>query len=264
MNSSAHQKFVFYIIAGTILFLTLSFFVTFIAITLLKRRQIHAKELAELKHSYDKTLLNSQLEIQEQTLRHISEEIHDNIGQVLSLAKLHLNTLPAPVNPENQEGITHTKELVSQALADLRDLSKSFNTDRVNEMGLEENVRHELEMLQKTRLYQTNLRINGKFYTIPLQTQTILFRMVQEAINNIIKHAKATEVEIIMDYEPTEFCLFIGDNGVGIHHNGKPTTKNGIGLKNMQNRSGVIGASFEIAAGENGGTSVKICLPINA
>ena len=230
-------------------------------ITALKKKAKHAKELSELKHTYEQTLLNSQLEIQEQTLRHISEEIHDNIGQVLSLAKLQLNTLPAPPKTKNLEGINHTKVLLSQALADLRDLSKSFNTDRVNELGLEENIRHELEMLQKTRQYQTQLRINGKFYKIPIQTQTILFRMVQEAINNIIKHARATEVEIIMDYEPMRFCLFICDNGVGIHQDRTPSTKNGIGLKNMQNRSGVIGASFEIYAKENGGTMVKICLP---
>lgn len=251
------------VIGGVIVFLLLAIFIILFVIIFLKRRQQHTKEMTELKHNYEQALLRSQLEIQEETLRNISQEIHDNIGQVLSLAKLQLNTLPVTPMAENAEAITTSRDLVSKAIADLRSLSKSLHPDRVNELGLEENIRHELQMLQRTRLYQTHLQINGSMYPIPVQTQTILFRMVQEAISNIIKHANANRVEIVMDYEPAQFCLVINDNGMGINNGAAKAAQSGIGLKNMQNRSGIIGASFEIGTSGSGGTHIRICLPLN-
>lgn len=252
-----------------VIFLTVFFFLLVIYIVLekitsIQRKAKHTKEMTKLKHNYEQALLRSQLEIQEETLRHISQEIHDNIGQILSLAKLQLNTLPVTPMAENQEAISNSKELVSKAITDLRSLSKSLHPDRVNELGLEENIRHELEMLQKTRQYQTHLQVNGSIYKIPVQTQTILFRMVQEAISNIIKHANASSVVIIMDYEPAQFCLIINDNGIGMDVHAAAGPERGIGLKNMQNRSGIIGASFKILLTDGGGTSIRICLPVAA
>jgi two-component system, NarL family, sensor kinase len=251
------------IVVAISLFLLFSLFTVLFIGAYFKRRQQHTKEMTEVQYNYEQALLRSQLEIQEETLRHISQEIHDNIGQVLSLAKLQLNTLPAPPASENQEAFAITKQLVSKAITDLRSLSKSLHPDRVNELGLAENIRQELEMLQKSRLYQTHLQINGHVYNIPLQTQTILFRMVQEAISNIIKHANANSVVIILDYESTQFCLTITDNGIGIDVHTAVELTHGIGIRNMQNRSGIIGATFELLPVAGGGTSVQIRLPIN-
>lgn len=248
--------------AGAIfLFLLLAVSIVLFLLLFLKRRHQHAQEMTELQYNYEQTLLRSRLEIQEETLRTISQEIHDNIGQVLSLAKLHLNTLPVEPLAENAEAISQTKELVSKAITDLRGLSKSLHPDRVNELGLEENIRHELDMLRKTRLYEVGFKISGSPYKIPVQTQTILFRMVQEAINNIIKHARANRVEIVVDYDPVLFCLSIQDNGVGFSTDAIADIKSGIGIKNMQNRSTVIGATFKLLPVAEGGTEISICLP---
>lgn len=217
--------------------------------------------MTDLKHNYEQTLLRSQLEIQEETLRNISQEIHDNIGQVLSLAKLHLSTLPVPPIAENAEAIIQSKILIGKAIIDLRSLSKSLHPDRVNELGLEESIRYELEMLEKTRLYETKFKIIGSPYAIPVQTQTILFRMVQEAISNIIKHASANLVSITLHYEPSLFCLTIKDNGVGFSTEVISSAASGIGIRNMQNRSAVIGATFSLVSVPESGTEVKICFP---
>jgi two-component system, NarL family, sensor kinase len=250
-------------LAASLLFLILSVFIILFVIMFQKRRQQHTKEMTELQHNYEQALLRSQLEIQEETLRNISLEIHDNIGQVLSLAKLQLNTLPTPPHPENQEIFATTKQLVSKAITDLRSLSKSLHPDRVNELGLEENIRHELDMLEKTRQYETHLKISGSPYKIPVQTQTILFRIVQESISNIIKHAGASRIDVALDYEPARFCLTVQDNGVGIG-NAVANADSGIGLKNMHHRSAIIGAQFSVTAGVAGGTIANICLPVES
>src|SRR6187551_1859556 len=125
----------YYIIIGTaaMLFFVIFFYLFFLQMH--RRRTIHEKEMYDLKAQYERTLFQSQLEIQEQTFRNISQEIHDNIGQVLSLAKLNLNTMDCN-NPEAlQVKINDSKQLISKAIQDLRDLSRSLNTDYVVEMG---------------------------------------------------------------------------------------------------------------------------------
>jgi len=250
------------IISGTVLFLMLSGFIIVFILIYQKRKSKHALEMHTLKQTYAEELLKSQLEIQEETLRNISQEIHDNIGQVLSLAKLQLNTLPEPVRGENKEAIDNSRQLIGKAITDLRSLSKSLNPDRVNELGLEENIRFELEMLEKTKKFQTRFQIKGSVYSLTAQTETIIFRMVQESLSNIIKHANASAIEITIDYGPNQFWLYITDNGTGL-----PTTHlesdrhTGIGLKNMQFRSKIIGALFSIKNGASGGAVITICLP---
>src|SRR5258705_13572772 len=110
------------IIVGTILFLFLTLFIIMNLLLYYYKRKRHYAENESLKNQFQQTLLQTQLEIQEQTLKNISQEIHDNIGQALSLAKLNLNTMP-PTNDETlQQKILNSNELVSKAIIDLRDL----------------------------------------------------------------------------------------------------------------------------------------------
>src|SRR6187397_483253 len=125
------------------LFIFLAFVILFLSFVLLflktysKRHHEYNSERKLMKERFQKELFQTQLEIQEQTLKNISQEIHDNIGQALSLAKLNLNTMP-PTNDEAlQQKILNSKELVSKAITDLRDLSRSLDTDYVQEMGLQ-------------------------------------------------------------------------------------------------------------------------------
>ena len=123
-----------YIRIGTSIFLVLALlFIAFVSMAAQKRkRMLHQQQL--MKTAFEKELLETKLEIQEQTLRTISQEIHDNVGQVLSLAKLNLNTLDMNAG-DKQEKINRSIELVSKAINDLRDLSRSINGDKLSELG---------------------------------------------------------------------------------------------------------------------------------
>src|SRR5690606_6033411 len=122
----------------------------------------------------------TQLEIQEQTLKNISQEIHDNIGQALTLAKLNLNAVMAE-DTQLQEKILNSKELVSKAITDLRDLSHSLDTDYVLEMGLQRSIEYELELIRKTGIVRTDLHVEGNLQRLERQKELILFRIVQES-----------------------------------------------------------------------------------
>ena len=203
-------------------------------------------------------LLQTQIEIQEQTLKTISQEIHDNIGQVLSLAKLNLNTFEGIESDTNQTKINDTKNLVSKAINDLRDLSRSMHGDKIAELGLQESVASELKILQNTGQYITELKITGEPYKLAPQKEMVLFRIVQEAMNNVIKHAKAKNIFIEMRYQPDIFDLTISDDGIGFNAAVLQSTQTGIGLKSMQNRAALIGGEFTIQSDLGKGAKIKI------
>lgn len=207
-----------------------------------------------MKSQFEQELLQTQIEIQEQTLKTISQEIHDNVGQVLSLAKLNLNTFE--VNPEGK--LKNTKELVSKAINDLRDLSRSLHGDKIAEIGLQEAVTNELRVLQNTGQFETQLKISGETYKLEPQKEMVLYRIVQEALHNSVKHAKAKNLQVQFNYQPGVFILNILDDGKGFDHNGLQSSQTGIGLKSMQNRAALIGGVFSIRSSTGSGTEINI------
>jgi two-component system, NarL family, sensor kinase len=249
------------ILLGTIIVI---FFVAFVVLlsylfTTKKNKLIQEKQL--MKTQFQQELLQTQIEIQEQTLKTISQEIHDNVGQVLSLAKLNLNTVGNITDQRLQSKIDSTKDLVSKAINDLRDLSRSLHGEKIGEIGLEEAIANELKVLQNTGQYKTGLQINGQVYKLDPQKEMVLFRIVQEALHNAVKHANAANLKVQMNYSPEIFALTISDDGVGFQPEQLPALQTGIGLKSMQNRAALIGGEFSIHSSKNNGTSISIAMP---
>jgi two-component system, NarL family, sensor kinase len=251
-----------YVKIGTTVFLTLAaLFIFFISASIQRRKKmINSQKL--MKADFEKALLQTQLEIQEQTLRTISQEIHDNVGQVLSLAKLNLNTLD--MNGSNKEQkIKSSIQLVSKAINDLRDLSRSLNGDKIADLGLQDAIDNELKIIANTGQFKTELMVSGDPYKLQQQQEMVLFRIVQEALNNTVKHSKARNINIEMHYETAAFKMAINDNGEGFAATELEATETGIGLNNMKNRASLVGALFSIQSLPGSGTSVLIQLPQN-
>lgn len=244
--------------------LLLGVFIVLFVLFYSQRQKRNRKEKEKIKFKFQEELLRAQLEIQEQTLKTISQEIHDNIGQALSLAKLTLNTMLPVQDNRLREKIINSKELVSKSIADLRDLSRSLDTDYVKEMGLQRAIEYELEMMHKTETIRTSLSVEGTVIRLEKQKELILFRIVQETFNNIIKHAEATELTVSIYYRTSELELQIADNGKGMDLTPlNEANKNnfGLGIRNMHSRAMLIGAVFSMNSTLGKGTFVKIVLP---
>lgn len=253
------------IIGGTLAFLVLGGFVIFFLVMYLNRKRKNIIEKEKMRSVYKEELLRAQLEIQEQTLKTISEEIHDNIGQALSLAKLKLNTLKYDQPDLLVERINDSRELVSKAIRDLRDLSRSLNTDSIASMGLVRAIEQELDIFRKSG-FQTTLYTEGEIRKMEPQKELILFRIVQESLNNIIKHAEARTIRITALYSSNELDLQVEDDGKGAEANSLDMEGNSfrsLGLRNMYNRAGMIGGTFSIHSVPGTGTIVKLTIPIN-
>ena len=253
----------YYLIGATLFFALLFFFFFLFFRNVLRKQNAMLLREQQLQSQYQQTLLQTQLEIQEQTFKNISQEIHDNIGQALTLAKLNLNTMP-PASEGIQEKIGTTKELVSKAIVDLRDLSRSLNTDYVTDIGLQKAIEYEMGLISKSSNIITNMQIEGDPFRMDKQKELILFRITQEVLNNTIKHAGATAIHAIIKYGSKEFLLTVTDNGKGFlmaDAQSENQNSSGLGLRNMDNRAKLIGATFSMSSLPEKGTEVKIILP---
>lgn len=228
-----------------------------------RRLRKHFQEKQLFESESRQVLLEAQLEIQEQTLKNISQEIHDNIGQALSLAKLNLNTMNTSDPGQLNQKIANSKELVSKAISDLRDLSHTLNTDYVSGMGLLKAVEYELDMIGKSANIKTSLEVTGNPSRTDTQKELILFRIIQEGLNNIIRHAEASLIRVCISYNPSALLLTVADNGKGIIPDiiNRRDGMGGLGISNMKGRAGLIGADLKISSAEGSGTLISIALP---
>jgi signal transduction histidine kinase len=246
------------VVAATIMFVLLGLFIFNFIFFYRKKQVAHKNEKNLITTQFQQELLRTQLEIQEQTLKNISQEIHDNIGQTLSLAKLNLNTID--LQKQNaQEKILSSKDLVSKAIQDLRNLSRSLNTDSVLSSGLLKAIETELAIINHVGSFKTAFQTKGQTIRIDSKKELILFRIVQEAINNIIKHSAANSILVNLDFTNEHLKIEISDNGKGFE--AIPDSAEGQGLRNMKSRAELIGGNFNVASNSNG-TTITVTLPI--
>jgi two-component system NarL family sensor kinase len=246
-----------------ILLLLTSFVMSFLFIY--QRKQISYFETIEkLKHDHEKDILKTQLEIQEQTFQHLSREIHDNINLSLTLAKLNLNTLDWSRPDKSKNQIDSSLQQISKAIADLSDISKGMNSELISNQGLIEVLNKETKRLKELNLFELNYVITGSPVFLDSQKELVIFRIIQEAFNNIIKHARATSVKISLEYNSDHINVLIADNGRGFCKDAVEQNKNkesNAGLNNMQKRAALFNGRTIINSALDSGTSIYITIP---
>ncbi len=229
-----------------------------------KKQTQYIHEQNRLKAAFEKELLIAQLEMQEKTMKQIAQEIHDNIGGTLSLVKLNLKTVRTYQGNGMMEKIDNASELLTKAVSDLRILSKTLHQEAVLLAGIEKAIEMELKLIEKTEVFTTSFSVSGTPIAIDPQKELILFRTVQEALNNAIKHSGAGHIEIKISYHDDGLTLIIQDDGKGFNqHDEENTNEKGSGLRNIKNRTALIGAQLTISSGTSG-TQIQIALPIIA
>jgi two-component system, NarL family, sensor kinase len=259
-----NSEIYFVTIIGIILGLVLVGFIVSILFLYQRRQHRQEQEMLMIKDKYEKEALRSQLEIQENTFKTIAQELHDNIGQMLSVVKLSLSALPLEQNHPAYELTRHSKEVLNKAIFDLSDLTKSLHSDRINDVGLVESMRFELISIKKAGLIDVQFSLKGEEFQLPEQKAIFLFRMFQEMLNNILKHSRAKQVSVTVSFlEDNTFVLEVEDNGIGFNVAEKQNSvlsSRGVGLKSMHNRAQLMGASFNISSEAGKGTHVLIKL----
>ena len=256
---SNHQIIVSLIFATTTIIVILVLLSTSLLYFYTKRRYSYQRNLDIMKAENEKALLNTQLEIQEQTLKNIAQEIHDHIGLSLTLAKLHLNTLNPVLDTYNKDKVSEAVFLITNSIQDLSNISHTLNADTVKKNGLLRALEEELERIRRTGVLELNVKVSEHTEYLRDDVELVIFRIIQESLNNIIKHSGAKSAFIFLDYQDKHLQVTIQDNGSGFVEK-KEGEKSGLGLLNIESRTKMIKGESKILSTTNG-TTIIITIP---
>jgi two-component system, NarL family, sensor kinase len=260
--SSGETEIELAIITTTVVFLLVALSIIFLVITYNRRKKMHIDEKARMTLSFEAELLKTKIEVQEQTMQSIAADLHDNIGQLLSLTSLTLGSVNI-VDPEKaMKKIETARQLTSRSVKELRHLAKLLHGEHLLEMGLDEAIQYELNWLERSGNYQITYErdVQGMRPTTS-QKGLILFRLVQEILNNIMKHSGASEIRVELYSKGGMLRLNITDNGVGFDVDDAGLHKTGMGLNNFRKRAEMIGGDINIASARGKGTTISITIP---
>ncbi len=254
------QRELIFLLVFISLFLIIFIIGSFLFILQYKKRKVESiKENEKIEIQHQQQLLETQLDMQNQTMQEIGREIHDNVGQKLTLASLYTQQLDYDNKyPEITERINSISSIINESLNELRNLSKNLTNSYIEELSLKELIENEIEKIKQLNSYQLNIEIdncNG-YSTL---TKTILLRVVQEFFQNTMKHAKATILTLQLQRKMDGLHLFLSDNGKGFDNNN--TSQKGIGLQNMKKRIALVEGNLQIESVINNGTTFNLFIP---
>lgn len=216
-----------------------------------KKKNLLLIKRTQDKKYFERVIIETQFEIREQTLRNISWELHDNIGQLLTLAKIQLQKLNDDTN--------RTKDIndnLTNILNEIRALTKVTNPDYISKIELQEAIRIEVDRFNRLNYIQTSLLVKGESFIIDGKVEIIMFRILQEFFSNTIKHSRASKLDIYMRFYEDKFLIIARDNGKGFDE--IMIKEKGLGLVNMKDRGKLINANVTIKSKLNKGTKLSI------
>jgi len=260
MHNPSSQGIIIFIAGITTLLLVFISFIITIVYKYQQKQNAYFKDIETLKATHENTLLQSQLEIQEQTFQNISREIHDNIGLKLTLAKLHLNTLNYADTNKVMIQVNDSVMMIGEAINNLSDISRSMSSEIILNNGLIKALEFETIQLTKTGMYKINFSATGNPVFMDNDTELVLFRIVQEVLNNIVKHAFASTIDINLHYNTVLLSMEIKDNGIGFYPN---NAQAGTGLQNIKKRTSLLKGNLAINSRPDIGTLIKIEIPLH-
>jgi len=221
-----------------------------------KRQLKYILEKKELSNQFQRELLNTRLEAQEETMNKLSTELHDNIGQLLSSSKFLIG-VAGRASHSLPENLQMAEETISKAIQEVRALSKSLNTEWLEKFNLLENLQAESDRIRISKVLQVTLR-HPATIDMPTDRQMILFRIVQEALQNAIKHGHASNIAIEVTQAENRLQVSVADDGNGFDiHN---TSLHGVGITTIRHRAKLLGGIASWTSSSHG-TSVSIQLP---
>ena len=247
------EVIIFIIVINIVLLLFIGGIVLFV-IQYRKRRLHHNREKEQINKLHQEELLTAQLQSQQQTMQHIGTEIHDNVGQKLTLASLYSKQITASTS-NLEEKINAVGNIIDESLSELRQLSKTLTNPELANAGLLVLLNEEVKRINASGICFVAVKTNEPNLVLSQGQKNIVFRLLQEFIQNSLKHATCRRIEIDICKKENNLSIRASDDGKGFDIN---TASEGIGLQNMKRRAGQLDAIYNLQSKEGKGTILNI------
>ncbi|HLT33395.1 MAG TPA: histidine kinase [Aquaticitalea sp.] len=255
--STAAERYLLIYMIGVLVIVTTLVIVFFIVFQ--KRKNKLLLDKLKQQQEFDEEISRTQTEIQEQTLKHIGWELHDNVGQLLAYASMQMNMLSAQVEDSMKASVNRTADVIKESLKEVRSLSKSLNNDVILNIGFEQSITNELNRLKRMKFASAELHIKGQRRELQNKKhEIVIFRILQEFFSNSVKYSEAKNLRIVLDYSPEQLIVEASDDGKGFD---MATAEKGSGLINMNSRAKLINANFDLYSKPNEGVKLTLQYP---
>ena len=232
-----------------------------------QRKKIrYHQEMQTLRESQQNQLIEAAIRSEEIERHRIAEQLHDEVGAILSSSKLHIQGIKAD-NLDERDKQLHEKgkELLDDGIQKVRSISHNLHSNILKEFGLNEAIQHFVTKLTKGTFINSTMKLDANYTTQNPENDMSIYRMVQELINNILKHANAKQIQINSVYVNDRLDIAITYDGSGLSQQQFEElryNKDGLGLKNIQNRVILLKGKIEFYKGDNN-NSIQIHIPVN-
>jgi len=221
------------------------------------QKEINLKqELSAFEDRHKLSVSKALIQGEEMERKRIARDLHDGLGSMLSGVKIHLNQ----VKKENPETVNGVDALLDNTIKELRNISQNLMPESLLELSLEHALR-DLCAANSNAVTKVEFQYLIKKSKLPKNSEIMIYRIIQELLNNALKYAKASQVLVSCSQNKDVFFITVEDNGVGFDIS-DPKNKNGMGLKNIKNRVEFLNGKLEIDSKLNEGTSAYIELNV--
>ena len=221
------------------------------------QKEINLKqELSAFENRHKLSVSKALIQGEEMERKRIARELHDGLGSMLSSVKIHLNL----AKKENAETVNGVDALLDKSIKELRNISQNLMPESLLELSLEHALR-DLCAANSNAVTKVEFQYLIKKSRLPKNSEIMIYRIIQELLNNALKYAKASQVLVSCSQNKDVFFITVEDNGVGFDIL-DPKNKNGMGLKNIKNRVEFLNGKLEIDSKPNQGTSAYIELNV--
>jgi signal transduction histidine kinase len=262
MQNTNLELIIFSAVSGLVITSTIGFIV-FVIFKYQKSHLQHLTEIETQKNEFEKTVLDVKLEIQEQTSHDIAREIHDSIGHGLTLAKLQLNTLLELPSETDFNKVRMAVDLLGQSIQQLSDISKNLNAEALLQQGLLPAIDEEISRLRTLNRFEVQYEVNGFTSYMESQQEIVIYRVIQEGFQNILKHSDARCAQLQLHFHPEYLHVSLIDDGNGFDPSTPKRTRS-TGLSNIENRIRFLSGEFQIQSSLKKGTRIQFTIPYQA
>ena len=253
-NIMSQETIVLIIYTIAVIFGLLLFVIWFFIAFQNRKNKLLVKQI-EAEKRYERELATSQLEIQEQTFKNIGWELHDNVGQLLSVLSIQLNMMLLKAPRTIQKQLKDTSDVLGNTIQEVRNLSKTLNNEVVNKNGLIRSLEIEVERFNRLKYLKASFEVNGKIICISAAHEILIFRIYQEFLANVMKHSKAKNLSVTLNFNANDLEIIAEDNGVGFDTSQKTESS---GLQIIKGRATLLNAKYSLTSIIDNGTKLVL------
>ncbi len=259
MDSGNSQLILVYFI-GTVGMILLAAAIFFFFVTYQKRLLQKQLEVNKIKQEQQEEILKNTIQAQEKERKRIAQDLHDEVGAMLSVVKLNVGRIEKKSEETKAKTLANeTKSYLDEVITQVRRISRALLPPSLEKLGLYFAIEELANWVNKAGQIQIVCKKTGEHFRFDNKKELAIFRIVQELLNNAIKYSEAETISIHLRFSGNaNLAVVVSDNGKGFELEEKIVT--GLGLRNLESRTQIVDARFKLKSTVGKGTRAVICL----